>query len=307
MKVLDVRGLSKSFKHKGKILKAVNEVCLDIAPGEILAFLGSNGAGKTTTIKMISGLVKPDEGCVQIDGLNPHKNILAFKNIGVVMEGNRNIYWNFTPMENLEYFGTLKGISPKTARRNAIALLERFGLLAKANTRVQFLSRGMQQKVAIAMALIHKPKLLLLDEPTLGLDIEACEEMKALVKEIVREGYAVLLTTHQLDVAEELSDRVVIIHQGKIITEQPTYKIIKQFSASAYTITIEEELDTKLLTELEALGAVVQSKQSIYIEDVKALYRVLEKLNPLPILKVEKEQADLTQAFLKITRERKYV
>jgi ABC-2 type transport system ATP-binding protein len=307
MQVLEARGLSKSFKHRGKMLRAVNDVYLNIAPGEVVAFLGSNGAGKTTTIKMIAGLVKPDEGWVQIAGLNPHNNSLAFKNLGVVLDGNRNLYWNFTPLQNLEYFGILKGLSPKIAKHNAIALLERFGLLAKAKTRVQFLSRGMQQKVAIAVALINKPKLLLLDEPTLGLDVEASETMKTLVREIASEGYAILLTTHQLDVAEEISDRVVIIHQGKIITEQPTHKIIQKFSGSAYTIKTEGELRPEQVRTLEALGAVFQSKQSIYIDDIEGLYSVLEKLNPLPILKVEKEQADLTQAFLKITREKRYV
>ena len=307
MKVLEAKRLSKSFKYKGELLRAVQDVCLNIAPGEVVAFLGSNGAGKTTTIKMIAGLIKPDEGYVQIDGLNPYNNSLAFKKLGVVLEGNRNLYWNLTPIQNMEYLGILKGLEPKIARKNAIALLERFDLLAKAKTKVQFLSRGMQQKVAIALALIHRPKLLLLDEPTLGLDVEASENMKALVREIAREGYAILLTTHQLDVAEELSDRVVIIDKGKIITEQPTYEIIQQFSGSAYTIKIEGELESRQVRMLETLGAVVQSKQSIYIEDIKGLYSVLEKLNPLPILKVEKEQADLTQAFLKITRGRKYV
>ncbi|MBW4572069.1 MAG: ABC transporter ATP-binding protein [Tolypothrix carrinoi HA7290-LM1] len=307
MKVLEARGLSKSFKHRGKILRAVNDVYLNIAPGEVVAFLGSNGAGKTTTIKMIAGLIKPDEGCVQIDGLNPHNNSLAFRKLSVVLEGNRNLYWSFTPIENLEYFAVLKGLSPRTARNNAIELLEKFDLLAKAKTRIQFLSRGMQQKVAIAVALIHRPKLLLLDEPTLGLDVEASENMKTLVREVAQEGYAILLTTHQLDVAEELSDRVVIIHQGKIITEQPTYEIIKQFSGSGYTIKIERGLESAQVKALEALGAVVQSSQDIYIQDLEGLYSVLEKLKPLPIVKVEKEQADLTQAFLKITRGRRYV
>ncbi|MDZ8261976.1 MULTISPECIES: ABC transporter ATP-binding protein [unclassified Nostoc] len=307
MKVLEVSGLSKSFNYRGKTLRAVDDVCLNIAPGEVVAFLGSNGAGKTTTIKMIAGLVKPDKGWVQIAGFNPHENQQAFKELGVVLEGNRNLYWNFTPIQNLEYFGMLKGLNRRAVRNNAIELLERFDLLAKARTQVQHLSRGMQQKLAIAVALIHQPKLLLLDEPTLGLDVEASENIKTLVSELVQEGYAILLTTHQLDVAEELSNRVVIIHQGKIITEQPTSKIIQQFSRSGYTIKIERALELTQIRALEVLGAVVQSNQDIYIQDLERLYSLLEKLKPLPIIKVEKEQADLTQIFLKITRGKRYV
>lgn len=307
MTVLEARGLSKTFKYGSKHFKAVHNVSLTIAAGEVVAFLGCNGAGKTTTIKMIAGLVRPDEGWVRIAGLDPHQNPQAFRQLGAVLEGNRNLYWKFSPMQNLEYFGMLKGLTQKEVRIHALELLDRFNLSAKAKIRVQSLSRGMQQKLAIAIALIHRPRLLLLDEPTLGLDVEASENVKSLVREIAQQGYAVLLTTHQLDVAEELSDRVAIINQGEIITEQATHEIIQQFSGSAYTIKIEGDLNSTQVRAIKALGAVVQARQDIYIQDLEGLYRVLEALKPQPILRVEKEQADLTQVFLKLTREEQHV
>lgn len=203
MNVLEAYHLRKTYRYQGKLIEAVRDVSLNIAAKEVLAFLGPNGAGKTTTIKMIAGLILPDGGEVRIAGRNPHRDSQAIRMLGAVLEGNRNLYWRLTPEENLEYFGVLRGLSGSVARRRSQELLERFDLLPKRRTTVQTLSRGMQQKLAIAVALMHQPQLLLLDEPTLGLDVEATENVKSLVREIAREGCAILLTTHQLNIAEE--------------------------------------------------------------------------------------------------------
>ena len=219
MQILEAQTLKKSYPIKGQAVLAVRDVSLNIAAGEVLAFLGPNGAGKTTTIKMIAGLILPDAGWVRIAGRNPHQDAKALRSLGAVLEGNRNLYWRLTAAENLEYFGVLRGLSRRVARQRGQTLLERFELTEKRTTVVQALSRGMQQKLAIAVSLIHDPQLLLLDEPTLGLDVEATQTVKTLVREIAAEGRAILLTTHQLDIAEELSDRVAIINQGKIVAE----------------------------------------------------------------------------------------
>ncbi len=179
---------------------------------------------------MIGGLIEPDSGWVRIMDRDPHTNPQTLRFLGAVLEGNRNIYWRLTSEENLEYFGVLRGLSRRTAQHRGQELLERFGLTHKRRTQVQALSRGMQQKLAIAVALIHQPPLLLLDEPTLGLDVEATEDVKRLVREIAREGCAILLTTHQLAIAEELSDRVAIINSGEICIEESTSELIRQFS-----------------------------------------------------------------------------
>lgn len=300
MKVLEAHHLRKTYRYQGKVIQAVRDVSLQIAAKEVLAFLGPNGAGKTTTIKMIAGLILPDEGGVRIAGRNPHRDSQALRMVGAVLEGNRNLYWRLTPAENLEYFGVLRGLSGSVARRRGQELLERFDLLSKRRTTVQTLSRGMQQKLALAVALVHQPQLLLLDEPTLGLDVEATENVKLLVREIAREGCAILLTTHQLNIAEELSDRVAIINKGEIIVEQSTNELIRQFSGTAYTLELENNLDPSRTSQIEALGGVVQAK-TIYLRP-ETLYQVFDVLKPLPLVRVEKDQANLTEIFLKLVR-----
>jgi ABC-2 type transport system ATP-binding protein len=302
MKTLEASQLQKTFRQSKQIITAVKDVSLNIHPQEVLAFLGPNGAGKTTSIKMIAGLIHPDAGWVKIAGSDPYRNPAALQNLGAVLEGNRNLYWRLTPQENLEYFGVLKGMSRREARKSGLALLDRFGLMSKRQTAVENLSRGMQQKLAFAVALVHKPQLLLLDEPTLGLDVEATEDVKILVKEIAAAGCAILLTTHQLSIAEELADRVAIIQSGEIITELSTSELIRQFSGTGYKIELETVLDKSRITALENLGAVVQDTQIIHLSQPELLYKLLDIIKPLPISSLEKEQANLTQIFLQIVR-----
>ncbi len=307
MPILEVCNLQKTYQQRGKRIEALRGVSFNINAGEVLAFLGPNGAGKTTSIKMIAGLIRPDSGSVRIAGCDPQRNPQALRSLGAVLEGSRNLYWRLTPQENLEYFGVLRGSSPKATHQQAMKLLDRFGLIHKRRTPVKALSRGMQQKLAIAVALVHKPQLLLLDEPTLGLDVEASQNVKALVREIALEGCAVLLTTHQLDLAEEISDRVAIIQNGKIVAEESTFDIIKRFSGSTYIIEVEGELNQMQISKIEALGAIVEAGQIVYGGSKQGLYRVLTLLEPLPLLFVKQEQCDLTQIFLKLVREHNYV
>ncbi len=302
MKILEAQGLRKTYQRGQQTVEAVRSVDLAIAPGQILAFLGPNGAGKTTTIKMIAGLIHPDSGTVTIAGRNPHRDANALRQLGAVLEGNRNLYWRLTPLENLEYFGVLRGLSRREARLHGRELLERFELSAKRDTAVQNLSRGMQQKVAIAVALVHQPKLLLLDEPTLGLDVEATQTVKTLVREIAASGCAILLTTHQLDIAEELSDRVAIIRGGLVIAEQPTQELVRQFAGASYIVELEGELPPQKRAQLASQGIVMQNHQ-LFVRGAEALYEVLEILRPVPIFQIKKDAADLTEVFLKLVQD----
>jgi ABC-2 type transport system ATP-binding protein len=302
MPILEACDLHKTYREKsGAAFVAVQQVSLAIAPGEVLAFLGPNGAGKTTSIKMIAGLIRPDRGIVRINGIDPHSHPrAALKQIGAVLEGNRNIYWNLTAAENLEYFGVLRGLSPREARRKGSAMLERFNLAAKADTEVKSLSRGMQQKLAIAVSMLHSPHLLLLDEPTLGLDVEATQDVKRLVQEIAQEGRAILLTTHQLAIAEELSDRVAIINQGVVVAQQPTQELIRQFSGSHYEIEYEGVLSAQQQQQLQAMDLACPPSGILEIADSDQLYAVLDILKPLPIVRLQQDRANLTEVFLKV-------
>ena len=297
---LEVNNLQKTYKYRGKRVEAVRGISFDIPAGEILAFLGPNGAGKTTSIKMIAGLVRPDAGGVNIAGGDPHRNPQVLRRLGAVLEGNRNLYWRLTPLENLEYFGVLRGMKQRAARQQGLKLLERFELQSKRNAPVQALSRGMQQKLAIAVALVHQPRLLLLDEPTLGLDVEASENVKALIKDIAANGCAILLTTHQLQVAEELSNRVAIIQHGKIIALESTRALIRRFSGSSYVVEVEDDLDPLRIEQLELMGATIQLKKITYSGTPESLYQILAVLKPLPIVQVK--QAELAQIFLKLVQ-----
>lgn len=306
---LESNNLRKGYGRGKRRLEAVRGVSLSIRAGEVLAFLGPNGAGKTTTIKMIAGLIRPDTGWVKIAGADPHRQPQALRGVGAVLEGNRNLYWRLTPLENLEYFGVLRQMPRQRVRQRGEQLLEAFGLMDKRHVPVQKLSRGMQQKIAIAVALIHEPKLLLLDEPTLGLDVESGTTVKRLVRQVAASGCAILLTTHQLNVAEELSDRVAIIRQGQIVAEQSTQTLIRQFSNSAaYEIEFEGVLSDEKRAAIASLGATVSDRHIRYSAPSKTsptptanLYKILSLLDPLPLLEVRQDKADLTDVFLKLT------
>lgn len=313
---LESKDLRKFYGRGKRQFEAVRGVDLRLSPGEVLAFLGPNGAGKTTTIKMIAGLVYPNAGWVRIAGKDPHRQPDALRGVGAVLEGNRNLYWRLTPLENLEYFGVLRKLSRRVARQRGLELLERFELLDKQKEPVRKLSRGMQQKVAIAVALIHEPKLLLLDEPTLGLDVESGETVKTLIRQVADSGCAILLTTHQLNVAEALADRVAVIRQGKIVAESPTQALIRQFSGrSTYYIEVGGELDISRRLALEKLGAQVDKSIVRYTPSAKYrrsqpnglasysstdIYRIFNILDPLPLVEVRQDKGDLTDAFLQL-------
>lgn len=304
MNILEVRELKKGYRSRGQSVEAVRGVSLELASGNILAFLGPNGAGKTTTIKMIAGLIVPDSGTVRIAGQDPHRNPWALKHVGAVLEGNRNVYWRLTPQENLSYFGMLKGLSAAEAGRRGLVLLERFGLADKGRALVQTLSRGMQQKLALAVALIHHPKLLLLDEPTLGLDVEAAENVKAMIRQVADDGQAVLLTTHQLEVAQKISDRVAILRQGEVVVAAPTQELLQRYSGDSYTILVTDAPDAARAQRLTAAGAAVTETTIVYSGDAPGLYHVLKLLEPIPLVSVTRDQADLTAIFLDLVREK---
>lgn len=303
MRALAVRDLHKCYRENRTVFKAVCGVSLHLDAGEVLAFLGPNGAGKTTTIKIVAGLILPDRGTVEIAGLDPHRDPRALASVGAVLEGNRNLYWRLTPPENLEYFGVLRGLTHRRARSRARELLARFELDNKRQTPVQKLSRGMQQKLAIATALMHQPKLLLLDEPTLGLDVEATLRVKELVREIAAEGCAILLTTHQLDIAEDLADRVAIVRQGEIAVEGPTQTLIRRFAGAAYVIEIDGHLDGERLAQLERLGVRHEGGSRLFVSGVEGLYQCLGVLKPLPIRRIERDGGNLAAVFLELVRD----
>ena len=197
---------------------AVNGVYLQIERGEIFGLLGPNGAGKSTTIRMLCTLLEPTSGTAIVNGYDITKQPnLVRQSLGTVLAGERSIYWKLTARENLQYFAALYHIPTRIAKRRIDELLERMELSDRADDLVEKYSTGMKQRVAIARSLLARPPIVLLDEPTLGLDPQAARKVRELVAELKAEGHTILLTTHYMEEADQLSDRIGIIDQGKII------------------------------------------------------------------------------------------
>ena len=201
-----------------KLFTAVNGVSLQIEQGEIFGLLGPNGAGKTTTIRMLCTLLEPTSGTARLNGYDILKQPnLVRQSLGIVMAGERSVYWKLSGRENLEYFAALYHVPPQIAKKRINELLEKMELTARADELVEKYSSGMRQRVAVSKALLARPPILLLDEPTLGLDPQAARKLREIIKELKQEGHTILLTTHYMEEADQLSDRIGIIDQGKII------------------------------------------------------------------------------------------
>ena len=211
---LRLQGLSKSF---GK--PAVDRLDLTIGRGEFFALLGPNGAGKTTTLRMVAGLLPPDAGSISVFGVDALADPVAAKRITAWLPDEPMLYDKLTPVEYLEFVAGLWSVPTRVAERRAEELLATLGLIDHARQRCEGFSRGMKQKVALAGALIHDPQLLMLDEPLTGLDAQAARQVKDILRERTRAGCSVVLTTHILEVAERLADRIGIIQRGRLVAE----------------------------------------------------------------------------------------
>jgi len=211
---LVIKGLSKAY---GK--PAVDGLDLTVRSGELYALLGPNGAGKTTTLRIVAGLLRPDAGSVRVFGIDAQAEPAAAKQLIAWAPDEPLLYDRLTPMEYLEFVAGLWGVAAGPAREKAEALLKWLGLWDERAQRCETFSKGMKQKTALAGALIHDPKLLILDEPLTGLDAAAARQVKDVLTERVRGGTTVILTTHILEVAERLADRIGIIHHGRLLAQ----------------------------------------------------------------------------------------
>jgi len=211
---LATRGLCKRFDRP-----AVDFLDLTIHGGEFYALVGPNGAGKTTTLRMVTGLLRPDSGSIAIDGIDALADPVAAKQITAWLSDEPMIYDKLTPYEYLEFVAGLWRIDAAAAEPLARELLDWLGLAPHAHERCEGFSRGMRQKVALAGALVHDPKLIILDEPLTGLDAGSARQVKNVLKERVRAGGTVIMTTHILEVAERMADRIGVIAHGRLIAE----------------------------------------------------------------------------------------
>ena len=211
----EITGLVKSFGPQ----TAVDGLSLRVPVGMLYGFLGVNGAGKTTTLRMISGLIRPDAGEIRVCGIDAVAEPLRAKQPLAYIPDDPVLYGKLNPMEHLEFVAALWNVDPVTAHSRAQALLERLGLWERRHEWIESFSRGMKQKVALASALIHEPRLILLDEPLTGLDASAARLVKDILLEFLAAGGSVILTTHILEVAERLAEQIGIMSNGRLIAE----------------------------------------------------------------------------------------
>ena len=212
--MLKLRGLRKAFDRV-----AVAGLDLDLPAGELYALLGPNGAGKTTTLRMVVGLLTPDAGGIEIAGIDARRHPEDAKRVTAWLPDEPLLYDRLSPLEYLEFVAGLWQVPPALATERARDLLTFLGLWPHRNELCEGFSRGMRQKVALAGALLHDPQLLILDEPLSGLDAGASRQVKDLLRARVQRGHTVILTTHVLEVAERLADRIGIIAGGRLIAE----------------------------------------------------------------------------------------
>lgn len=218
--MIDVKDLLKLFPHPdGREIRAVNGLTFHVRPGEIYGLIGPNGAGKTTTLRILSGLIRPSGGRAILNGCDVVKNPSGVKRSIAFMTSNTGLYQRLTPRELLTYFAELHGLNRRQSRRRVEELVDLVGLREFADQRCGGLSTGQRQRTSIARALVADPPVLIMDEPTVGLDVLTNRVIVDFIGRQGRQGKAVLLSTHHLDEAEALCTRIGLIHEGRLVAE----------------------------------------------------------------------------------------
>jgi len=304
--VIQASDLTKSY---GKIL-AVDHINFEVERGEIFGFLGPNGAGKTTTIRMFTGLSKPTEGKASVLGFDISSEIVeAKRRIGVVPEIS-NLYDELSAFDNLLFMAQLYGVPRTQRKKRAEELLKTFGLFERKDSSFRTFSRGMKRALTIAAALIHNPEILFLDEPTVGLDVVAARSLRNLIGNLRQQGITVFLTTHYLEEADLLCDRIVILVKGRIVridTPKAMKAIAEEESIIEFSFNREipkliEDLSKKL-HEVK-IAKVDDNKVRIYGGIPSEVYDNVFRLandKGIGILSVNSIKPSLEDAFIKIT------
>ena len=299
---ISIRDIRKRYSS----VQALDGVSFEVAQGEFFGFLGPNGAGKTTTINALMGLAKLDEGEISIFGCDTVRDWReARRQVGLApQEYNFDRYLSIRDM--LIYQAGYFGLKSRDVRARADELLERFSLTSKANDTYTKLSGGMKRRLTLARALIHSPRLLVLDEPTAGVDVELRLELWDLLRELNRDGMTIFLTTHYLDEAETLCRRIGIIDDGKLQALEPTHRLLELAGATILKITVDRPMRALPPEFTEMRVEFVPGGRSISFEGIEpsGLSHILFTLENIgfTIEHVEFSKPSLQEVFLKLTR-----
>lgn len=302
--MLKISHLSKTFDS----LKAVDDISFDVGEGEIFGFLGPNGAGKTTTISMIAGLLKSDSGKIQIDNMDLKTDIQKIKKIMGVVPQEMAFYEELSAKENLLFWGQLQGMGRKLLSERISYYIEKTGLTGRENEPLKKYSGGMKRRINLIIGLIHKPKLLLLDEPTIGIDVQTKLNIYELIREAAKEGTTILYTTHNLKEAEELCHRIAIIDSGKILafgTLEELIQIVGEKDIVLFSGSFKTDLASQVMLEYKDSEVLSISDEKIVlsVEASKNIPVILEAFFKagLTIEDISIKQPNLESVFLKLT------
>ncbi len=288
-------GVYKTYGRRGAEVAALQDVSLQIEPSEIVALLGPNGAGKTTLVKALGRLINIDAGRITIGDEDVLDRRRPLRTCSIVLEGGQGLLEDLTPMQNLLYFGELAGVGAAVARARAPALLRRLNLESKRDTAVRKLSRGMRQALTIGAGLMHSPRYLVLDEPTLGLDPAAVLALKGLLRELRHEGLGILMTTHDLPFVEATAERAVILHEGRVVHR---CNVRKDGEALEFHVWLDRELP---LAVLPAKACFTDTRRELRIPCAAAEFaEIVGKLRDFGIRHIETRRPSLMDAYLRV-------
>jgi ABC-2 type transport system ATP-binding protein len=302
--MLKIAHLSKSFDS----IKAVDDISLEVKKGEIFGLLGPNGAGKTTTISMIASLLRPDTGKIYIDSLDLETDLKKIKKMMGVVPQEMAFYEELSAKENLIFWGKLQGVGRKTLEERIRFYLEKTGLLGRENDPLKKYSGGMKRRINLIIGLIHQPKLLLLDEPTIGIDVQTRLNIYEIIKEASSQGTTILYTTHNLQEAEELCHRIGIMDQGKILAEGTLMELIKIVGEKDIALIsgdFSAETGRKMLSSLKdtTVISLEDGKIIVSLDASKKIPLLLQDFfkQGISIDDVSIKQPNLESVFLKLT------
>lgn len=272
--VLEFERVSRVFSAGAKSTTAVDNVSFSVGPGQVVGLLGPNGAGKTTCIKMASTLLMQSAGEIRVDGIDTARNPRAARRVlGMVLGGDRGFYLRASAFENLRFFAELQGVGEPKSSPLFRDTLARVGLADRANDRVETFSRGMRQRLHIARAVIGQPRVLLLDEPSIGLDPASARDLRELVVQLRDSGVGIVLTTHYMPEAEALSDEILVMNHGRVIAAGSPHDIAGAAgigTMTSFRLARADELLVDTITSIpEVAGAQVELRGGTALVDVR--------------------------------------
>lgn len=291
---LKIENLSKFYGD----FKALNQISFEAEKGKILGILGRNGAGKTTTIKSIMGIVEPEEGTITFDGEDIHK---TKHSIGYLPE-ERGLYVNARVKDQLLYFAMLNGVEKKTALEEIKKLLQEFKIPEYLNKKVKTLSKGNKQKIQLISAILHKPEIVILDEPFSGLDPVNIELFKNTVLKLKRAGTTILFSSHRMEDVEELCDRIVMLNKGNIVENNSVSGLIEKYSADNEVSILAGNDITELINKYQFKLKKREGMQfEVQFDDKKKLQRMYADMleHDIDILEIQDKKVSLQTIFIK--------